>query len=482
MTAYIVVILLLFCKVDNGNYLLLEIFYALLYNLIMTKGIQIHLNKLLTLANVDKDAIVGVALSGGMDSIALCHVLKMSGVSIVAINVEHGIRGESSVKDSQFVKDWCEESGITFYGYQVDVPTFAKEMGYTIEQGARVLRYQCFEDALKKGVCDVVALAHHLDDQVETMLMRILRGTGVNGLQGMRAVRGKYIRPLLEYSREDIENYINENNLPFVSDETNADTRYTRNFLREEIARLKERFPSLIDSFTRLSNNAKEESDFLNSLLPAVECVNGEVAIDINDMHVALAKRLIYKAISALGVTQDIEDRHIALILQLNTLESGKKLELPHGVIAHKCGDEIVFCLQNNNENNDMDKICKVFEIGTHEDIGVEIEVVTRDKFESEFSTQRQNGVLYFDLDKLPNEVIFRRRQDGDFINKFGGGKKSLGDFLTDKKVPLRHRDSLVVLAKDSEVYIVIGVEISGKIKVDDTTKNIAKIHHIGKG
>ncbi len=426
-------------------------------------------------ANASKNAIVGVALSGGMDSIALCHALIESGARVVAINVEHGIRGENSVNDSQFVKDWCDENNITFYGYKVDVPNFAKEMGYTIEQGARELRYQCFEDALSKSVCDVVALAHHLDDQVETILMRILRGTGVNGLQGMSEVRGKYIRPLLGYSREDIENYVRENNLPFVCDETNEDTRYTRNFLREEIARLKERFPSLIDSFDRLASNAREDNDYLNSLLPAVECVNGEVYVDINDMHVALAKRLVCKAIGALGVTQDIEDRHITLILQLNLLESGKRLELPHGVVAHKSGDKIVFCLQNK----DIDKICKAFEIGSHEDIGVEIEVVTRDRFDSEFANERQSGALYFDLDKLPKGVIFRRRQEGDFINKFGGGKKSLGDFLTDKKVPLRHRDSLIMIAKDSEVYVIIGVEISGKIKVDDTTKNIAKIAKI---
>ncbi len=438
----------------------------------MPKRIQIHLNKLLISANASSNAIVGVALSGGMDSIALCHILKMSGAKVVALNVEHGIRGESSIKDSQFVKDWCRENGIKFYGYKVDALTYSKEMGYTIEQGARELRYKCFEDALSKGICDVVALAHHLDDQVETILMRILRGTGVNGLQGMSEVRGKYIRPLLEYSREDIENYVRENHLPFVTDETNEDTRYTRNFLREEIARLKERFPSLIDSFDRLQSNAREDNDYLNSLLPEVECVNGEVYVDINGMHVALAKRLIYKAIGTLHVTKDIEDRHISLILQLNLLESGKRLELPHGVVAHKSGNKIVFCLQNK----DIDAICKAFEIGAHEDIGVEIEVVSRKEFESEFSVQRGNGALCFDLDKLPKGVIFRRRQDGDFINKFGGGTKSLGDFLTDKKVALRHRDSLVVLAKDSEVYIVVGVEISRKIMVDDMTKHIAKI------
>ena len=219
----------------------------------MANVIQINLNKMLVGTPFETGRIVGVALSGGRDSVALCHALKEAGENIVALNVEHGIRGENSLKDSAFVKEFCKERGIKLYSFSVDAPKFASENGYTIEQAARVLRYQVFERAMADGFCDVVALAHHKGDQAETILMRILRGTGTKGLVGMREVNGRYVRPLLSYSREDIDEYIAKNNLPFVEDETNADTSYSRNFLREELRRLKERYPDLENSFARLS-------------------------------------------------------------------------------------------------------------------------------------------------------------------------------------------------------------------------------------
>ena len=128
------------------------------------------------------------------------------------------------------------------YQERVDSLSFARDNGYTVEQSARILRYKVFENALEKGVCEVVALAHHQDDQAETIFMRIIRGTGVNGLCGMRAVRGKYIRPLLDCPREDIDEYVAQNGIDYVDDETNFCTDYTRNCLRAELSELKNAF------------------------------------------------------------------------------------------------------------------------------------------------------------------------------------------------------------------------------------------------
>ena len=223
----------------------------------MAQLIQINLNKILVGTPFETRRVVGVALSGGRDSVALFYALKQAGENIVAINVEHGIRGENSLKDSEFVKEFCKAQGVKLYSFSVDVPTFAKAQGYTIEQAARVLRYQVFDKAVEDGLCDIVAIAHHADDLAETLLMRILRGTGTKGLVGMRAFDGRYIRPLLDFTREDINAYIEANNLPYVDDETNDDLAYTRNYLRAELARLKERYPDMEAAFARLSRVAR---------------------------------------------------------------------------------------------------------------------------------------------------------------------------------------------------------------------------------
>jgi len=434
----------------------------------MAKTIQINLNKLLKNTEFENKKIrIGVALSGGRDSIALCHILKFQGMDIAAINVEHGIRGDNSKNDSLFVKEFCNKNDIPLYYKEVDVPAFAKENGYTIEQAARILRYDYFESLLNDKKVDVIALAHHLDDQAETILMRILRGTGVKGLVGMKDVSNRYIRPLLDYSREDIDAYIKENKLSFVDDETNQDTKYTRNYLREELKELKEKYPSLLDSFNRLSRNAEEVEEYLSSITPEVEFDGKEAKVLIPSLSERLiAKRLFIKAINKLGVFQDIEERHFDLIFDLINKENGKRIELTHSIIAHKDNDYIVFSLSNDKKEDVIE-----FKEGNYKSFVVEL-IETDDPL----SLIKDKSALYLDADKVKEGTLIRQREDGDFIHKFGGGTKNLGDYLTDKKVPLRQRDSLYLVANKDEIYAVIGIDISSSVKIDYNSRKIYKI------
>ena len=435
----------------------------------MAKIIQINLNKLLADTPFAKKRVVGVALSGGRDSVALCHALKTAGENIVAINVEHGIRGENSLRDSEFVKDFCKAQGVKLYSFSVDVPSFAKQNGYTIEQAARILRYRVFDDAIKDGLCDVVALAHHSGDQAETILMRILRGTGTRGLVGMREVSGRYVRPLLDYSREDINAYVESNNLPYVDDETNEDLSYSRNFLRQEIERIKERYPDVENSFARLSRVALETEEFIDSVLPELTLNDGEVLIKTADCaNSFVLKRLVVNAAKLLGVDADVEEKHLNIVVELAQNETGKRVDLSHGLVAHKDVNGIVLSRPNGGET--MLEI--PFAIRDFDALGVSVERV-----EGVLDTQLKSGeALFADFDKFPVGCVIRARRDGDYIVKFGGGTKSLGDFLTDKKVPLRLRDGLKVVANGSEVFAVFGVEISLKVKIGDGTKNIVKL------
>ena len=160
---------------------------GLLYNFYM--GCFMDLPKLLGVSEEEaKKFKICVALSGGRDSVALLDILREAGYDVSAVNVEHGIRGEESVSDSRFVSELCASMDVPLFAYSVDAPSFSAQNGYTLEQGARILRYGIFDELLNEKKCDYIALAHHLDDQVETVLMRILRGTGIKGLTGMRAV------------------------------------------------------------------------------------------------------------------------------------------------------------------------------------------------------------------------------------------------------------------------------------------------------
>ena len=442
---------------------------VLLYNQRMTSSVEKSVSSFFERTNIKSDATIGVALSGGRDSVALFHALLKNGKKVVAINVEHGIRGEESVKDSLFVKELCEKCGVELFAYSVDVPTFCEKNGYTTEQGARMLRYEIFDKLLEDGRCDYVALAHHLDDQAETVFMRILRGTGVKGLQGMKEVSGRYIRPLLSCSRADIDEYVKENKLAYVDDETNCCTDYTRNFLRRELENLKERFPSLLDSVARLTRNASETEEYIESLMRPLSLEKGEVRIAIADLkEPVLAKEYIVQGATLLGEGQDVEERHFPLVFALKDAENGKRIELAHGIVCHKDGDFIVM-------SKTKDGVCEKeepFSIGEFPTFGVKIERSDRSEFENR---EKDGKVLFIDGDKVPCGAVVRRRQNGDNKNKFGGGKKSLGDFLTDRKIPLRLREKLSVLASGNEVLAVFGVEISSTVKIEDG-KNVLKL------
>ena len=410
-----------------------------------------------------KNSNIALALSGGRDSMALAYALKAQGTPFFAVNFEHGIRGAKSKEDSKFVADWCEENGIECLSISFDTVAYAKEKGLTVEQGARELRYYHLNKLVEEGKCHIVALAHHNDDQAETMLMRIFRGTGVRGLKGMSEVSGCFVRPLINYTREDIDAYVKENNIPYVEDETNSDDTYTRNYIRKELKELTKRFPALGEAMARLSRNATEIDEYLLSQVGEVDLVDGECKMAVDEFkNTAIAKRKILVIFEKLGVRQDVEERHYPLIFDLANAENGKHLDLPHGIVAHKDGDSIVFGAVTT-----PDKLEEIpFDGVTIEGV---ITVTPIDKFE------KGEDELIIDLNKIPSQAVLRHPREKDKIRKFGGGSKSLGDFLTDKKVPLRKRKDLIVLASapdgyknSNEILFVLGVEISADLKVED--------------
>ena len=420
----------------------------------------------INLSLIPKKAIVAVALSGGRDSMALLHRLVEENINVKAICVEHGIRGEVSKEEAKGVKSYCDKIGVECRTYEVDAIKYSKEKKLTVEQSARELRYSCFENALEEGFCDLVATAHHADDNAETVIIRLIRGTGIKGLTGISDRRDRYIRPLLETTREEIDEYVKENNIVYFEDETNACLDYTRNFVRHDILeRIKERFPSVVKSISRLSTLAKEDEEYFDKIVEdKIVDLGDAFGIKIEDLNItAVGERLIRRAFFNLGVTADVEERHIDLVKGLKDAENGTSLDMPYDTVCTKEYDTIAIY----KRREDIDFEYTVSKSATYQcgDRLVHVEEVDK----------RGREGLFVDLDKIEGATI-RKKREGDIFKRFGGGTKSLGDYLTDIKMPVRLRENLVVIAKDREVLVVVGVEISDKVKVDESTVRIGKI------
>ena len=413
---------------------------------------------------------VGVALSGGGDSMALLNYLlnnsKLYNFSVIAINVEHGIRGNDSIKDTEFVINYCKEHGIPLLTYSVDCKKYAKENNLSLEQAGRILRYDCFYKAIAENKCDLVATAHHLKDNFESVLFNLFRGTALKGLCGIEQnFENKIIRPFLSISKAEIEEYLDANQIPYVVDQTNFCTDYTRNGLRlNVIPEIEKIFPNAQTSAYRFCQIAKQENDYLEEqTLKQMTFAPEKVQVQL-PIHPALLSRATIKALKYLGVQKDWEKTHVDSVIALSTGQNGNLTHLKNGIIAIKEYDKVVFIKEHAKTDHTAP-----FTIGTIDffDQRLTIETAT--------PTDLTDG-FYCDNDKIPQGSVIRTRRDGYKFTKFGGGTKSLNDYLTDKKVPTSIRDTLPLIASGSQVLAIFDLSISECIKVDQTTKIILKL------
>lgn len=422
---------------------------------------------------VNKNDIIAVALSGGGDSMALIHALKSQstnlGIKVIALNVEHGIRGDNSISDSKFVKDYCEKYGIELLSYSVDSIKKAKDEKLSIEQSARALRYECFYNAISNKKCDKIATAHHLSDNTESVLLNLFRGTGLKGISGIQEnYQDKIIRPLLSVTKSEIENYLSKNKIPFITDETNFSDEYTRNYLRLNIIpEIKKIFPEAEKSIERFSEIVKTDDDFIQQT--AKSCVNfildkAEIKLPL---HRAVFSRATILAMQYLGIEKDWEKSHIDSVFSLCDKETGSMINLPKGVVAIKEYDKVVVYKKQEISAESIP-----FFIGTKMFLNKKI---TIEEFSS-MGIDVKSG-LFGDVNKIPQNAMIRTKKDGDVFTKFGGGTKSLGDYMTDKKIPLRVRNEIPLLAVENDILVIFGVAVSDKVKADNTTTNLIKFN-----
>lgn len=407
---------------------------------------------------------IGVAVSGGIDSMTLLYLYQKANQDIIVINFEHGIRGKSSRQDSLFVKDYCEKNNLDLLHFDLNVLDNRKQ-GESVETCARRLRYKIFNELLKNGTIKKIALAHHADDNLETVLMRLFRGTGIRGLVGITD-HDNFIHPLLNYTRKEIEDYAFANKIPFVEDETNKTSDYTRNYLRNELIPLiKLKYSDVTNSVNRLSSIANETSDYLYSIAIESESItNGELLKGIFGYPKIVQKYSVLKCMHKFGIAQDFESKHIDYILSLTNLKTMTSIKLPFGLDAYRNKQDLYIYYPNELPFSTMPfSIDAKFNFGCYAyDFQKTANLVPR---------------CTFDLDKLPTDCVIRTREPGDMFKHVNGHNKSLSDYLIDKKIQKNEKELLLVIAKDNIVYAILGIEVSDFIKIDDQSTNIYKIN-----
>ena len=410
---------------------------------------------------------VAVATSGGSDSMALLHFLirnkKTLGIKILCLNIDHQIRGEDSKKDSLFVKEYCQKNKIEFLGFVVDVLKFKKENSFTIEQAARILRYQKFQKVLDEKFADIVATAHNLPDLTETLLLNLFRGSGLNGMAG-NFKRGKIIRPLMETPKEEILEYLEKNNVPHIEDLSNLDEQYTRNYLRQSvIPKIKEKFPNLEQVLLRFSENCKEDLEYLEFL--AGKYVEGESIKLDKGIPKSLLSYAIFSALNNMDIYADIESSHIDKIKDLYyNLQTGSEICLKNDIFCVKEYDKIVFCKRRQKI-----QITKKFRLGNFKIDRYLITIEKTTKFE------KAENVFYL-KDGIEKFAVIRFKQENDFFKRFGGGTKSLSDYFTDIKLEKLKRSFVPLIANGSEIIAVLPFNISENYKVENFNGPFYKI------
>jgi len=415
----------------------------------------------LNAALLPKDKIIGVACSGGRDSMVLLHALRAQGFSCAVLHVNHALR-ETALRDEEFVQGASEAMGLPFRAYHAGPGQFGTS---NIENKAREFRKACYADAVESGFCDLVATAHHADDNAETVLLHLLRGSGAKGLCGIPEKNGVVVRPLLSVTRDEIDAYATLHGVAYCDDETNALSHYDRNYLRNEILpRLKARWGEAVQNLCRASHIIAQDDEVLRALTPAPCVKNGETVLALSpDTPTALRHRAIQNALSSIA-PYDFEYKHICAIDALASSQSGTGIDLPNGVRA--VNDYGALTLYRPTEPTPLEVRWRA-EDCTVDGYPVRI---------SSDTTIPSAPVLAFDAESVPEGAVWRRRQEGDVFTPFGGGTRSLKEYFIDKKVSARLRDNLVLLCYNKEVLVIAGVEISRKVQIHKGSRLVATV------
>lgn len=414
-----------------------------------------------------------VAFSGGFDSMCLLNVLNnIVQNKIIAIHLNHNWRGAESDREEQNCQNFCQSIGVEFYSEKLP-----DNISCT-ETEARNARYDFFERCAKKFGANIIFTAHNKNDNCETLIYRMAKGTGVIGLCSISSIRKIYYRPLLEIERKDIEKYCHDNKLIPNNDSSNSDRIHKRNLIRRDIMPLLSQInPNITESLSSLIQNAKEEEQIVGEYIELIktqiikdEKYNTKEFLKLSE---PLQMRIIYNLITPL-VPQNYDRLRIQVILdyikQNKNSKSGKICSVTTGYQLYVCEKYFELIKEKNSEKINI----KIDKIGEYKNGRISINICEFDGNIHE-SNQLSGGIVYVDFSTLDFDFEFRTRQDGDIIQPLGmNGHQKLKKYLNSKKIPNHLKDELLFLTQGNEILWAVNLGLSDKIKV--TTKPTHKI------
>lgn len=403
-----------------------------------------------------------VALSGGADSVALTRILITLGYHCEAAHCNFELRGEESDRDEDFVRNFCRSLNIKCHSIHFETRRYAAQQSISIEMAARELRYNWFSKICEESDCQVVAVAHHKDDSVETMLLNLIRGTGINGLLGIRPKNGNVVRPLLCASRQEVVAYLHRMNQTYVTDSTNLEDEYTRNKIRLNLLPLMEEInPSVKDGLVKTSSYLNDISKvYQQAIKESIDriFITPEKEISIEKlMNEPAPQALLFEVLSPLGFNStQVEEVYGSLNGQ-----PGKRFISSQWQVVK---DRDLLLIEKVKTANDKPQI--IFE-----------EVL----FTKEFVIPKDKNTACFDANKFKGVISIRKWEKGDYFIPFGmKGKKLVSDFMTDSKFSLLKKEQQWVLSCNDQIAWLIGERTDNRFRIDDSTQKVI-IAKLGK-
>ncbi len=409
-----------------------------------------------------------LACSGGVDSVVLAYLCVAIDLDIALAHCNFNLRGEESDGDEDFVRELASKIGVEVYVKTFDTKQYAETHRGSVQMAARELRYQWFDELLKTKGFDYVLTAHHADDSLETFLINLSRGTGIDGLSGIPEVNEQVVRPLLPFSQEEIVEYATSESIEWREDSSNASSKYLRNKIRHQIVPvLKELHPTFLQNFLNSQIHLQQTNDLvvnhLNELKAKLfEPRDGAIKINIAELEkMQPLESHLYGLFKDYGFTE-WED-----VKALLTTMSGKQVVSKSHLLL-KDRDCLILSEKKNRESQIypvyMDRPL------TKLPIKLKVEVV-------ETLDEQGKNVVFLDKEKLIFPLVLRNWEKGDYFYPFGmKGKKKLSKFFKDEKMDVISKEEQWLLCSDNEIVWVVGKRADERFKVEDSTRQIIKI------
>nr|WP_321225683.1 tRNA lysidine(34) synthetase TilS [uncultured Psychroserpens sp.] len=440
----------------------------------MQKTFNNHITKNLPFL---KESKLLIAISGGLDSVILTHLCHELKLDISLAHCNFNLRGNESDGDEAFVLDLAENLDLEIFTESFSTEEFAKESKLSTQMAARELRYNWFFDLAEILKFDYILTAHHADDNLETFLINLTRGTGLSGLTGIPEVNDKIVRPLLPFSREELESYANENNWKWREDSSNASDKYLRNKLRHHVIPvLKETNSNLLQNFKTTLENLNDTADIVEESLNAVtKRAIGEIDEEQIKFKISEFKNVKNPKAYLFGIFHEYGFTEWNDILNLLDAQSGKQvLSKTHKLIKDRAHLILTDFSQSDDCHSERSEASLIINT-TDNKVKIPSGVLFFDEADAVFG--KQSNVIFVDRDVLKFPLEIRKWKEGDVFYPLGmKGKKKLSKYFKDEKLSLVDKENVWLLISEENIVWVIGKRADERFKVNESTSNILKI------